>query len=62
MIATVELGVYIIAGSGLIASIIGATGAVIAALVGRENRRKLTTPGEGTGTIGEQVEQSNPKV
>jgi hypothetical protein len=57
VVAQVELGVYIIAGSALVASIIGAAGAVVAALVGRENRRKLTTPGEGTGTIGQQVEE-----
>ncbi len=60
MIAQVELGVYIIAGSTLVASIIAAIGGIVAALIGRENRRKLTTPGEGTGTIGEQVEQNNP--
>lgn len=57
MVAGVEIGVYIIAGSALIASIIGAIGAIVAALISRENRRKLTTPGEGTGTIGEQVEE-----
>jgi len=41
MLATVELGVWIVAASTLLAAIIGATGAVIAALIAHENRRKL---------------------
>lgn len=33
---------------------------MLSLIIARETRRKVTTPGEGTGTIGEQVEQSNP--
>lgn len=62
MIATVEIGVYIIAGATLVAAVIGAVGGIVAALIGRENRRKLTTPGEGTPTIGQQIEEMNPRT
>lgn len=54
-LAHIELGIWIVAGSTLLAAIIGASGAVFAALIARENRRKLTTSGEGT--IGQQVEE-----
>ena len=54
--AGAELGIWLLAASTLIAAIIGAGGAIFAALIARENRRKLTTPGDGTGTIGQQVE------
>ena len=59
MIAQVELGVYIIAGATLLAAVIGAAGAIFAALIARENRRKLTTSGKGT--IGEKVQEIKDK-
>ena len=39
------------------AACIGAWASIRTLQIGRENQRKLTTPGEGTGTIGQQVEQ-----
>lgn len=53
----VEPGVWILAGATCIAALVGAGGAIWAAVISRENRRKLTTPGTDTGTIGEQVEK-----
>lgn len=55
ILAHIELGIWIVAGSTLLAALIGASGAIFAALIARENRRKLTTPGDGT--IGEKVQQ-----
>jgi hypothetical protein len=59
----VELGIWILAGATLLAAVIAAAGAVFAALISRENRRKLATPGEGT--IGDKmqrvVDDSSPR-
>jgi hypothetical protein len=49
----------IVAGAGLLGTTISAIAAVVCVLISRENRRKLTTPGEGTRTIGQQVEAMN---
>ena len=55
----VELGVWILAGATCVAALIGAGGAIWAAMISRENRRKLTTPSDGT--IGQQVQNLTEK-
>jgi hypothetical protein len=52
----------IVACAGLIGVCITSAASIGALVIAKENRRKLTTPGEGTGTIGEQIEQINPHV
>jgi hypothetical protein len=47
----------IVAICAVVGVVVSSTASVLALLISKENKRKLTTPGENSGTIGEQVEK-----
>jgi hypothetical protein len=52
----------IVAVCAVVGVLVSSTASVTALFISKETKRKITTPGEGSGTIGEQVERINPRA